>query len=131
MGYRSDVIAVLTCTKDPKNLLAALGEFTRKNPEDWGALQMEFRWMSPEPEIHVDQERGILTLEVRDVKWYEEFKEVKAFNKLWDFCRDEWEGISGHRWRLGEELEDVHQEWFGEYDVLDTIQFTRDINLTI
>ena len=90
-------------------------------------LQNKFRWKWSEPELLYSREKGILFLECHDVKWYDDYPDVAAWNKLWEFCRDEVEGISGNLWRLGEDNDDIYNDWFGDYYVTDMIRFERNV----
>lgn len=127
MGYRSDVLAVLASVHKPEDLVNAMEEFRVKRPEEWALLQNKFRWKWSEPELLYSREKGILFLECHDVKWYDDYPDVAAWNKLWDFCRDEVEGISGNLWRLGEDNGDIYNGWFGDSYVTDMIRFERNV----
>jgi len=46
-------------------------------------------------------------------KWYSEYEDVKAWYQLWEDMQDI-EGISGYFCRVGEEMNDVETEEFGD-----------------
>lgn len=129
MGYRSDVTAIFYFTTYPpadrdfadkaKALLdlwyADLKETTLFK-EQWG------------DECFSAVERGYV-FEIEDVKWYDTYKDICDYNAMVEkFCNDfidneQLDGGSGlHRMfcyefvRIGEEMEDIQQEFRGAVD---------------
>ena len=122
MGYRSDVGAVIRVDKDCPDPDRVFTEFIGKvkligdvffngwNPDDYGWGDRRFVFF------------------VSDVKWYEGYEEVQAFEAIWNLA-SETEGLSGYFVRIGEEYEDIEVNSFGIEPPGDEVCPVRSIHL--
>lgn len=111
MGYRSDVAALFYAT-DKKDFPVIKLWLEENFPMD--TFKEYVRWF----------DRGMVFHET-DVKWYDDYEEVKAFDaarkKFIDmFCKDGHEGVQGayEFMRVGESYDDVEDDYCGDYDGL-------------
>lgn len=141
MGYRSVVAYTIRSTAlaqsngspTEEELLQAkmsfnlfLAEAKMKHPVAFGDEGME-----------VDEENLAINYLAENVKWYEDYDEVKDHHALIDLCK-EWveesdvpfkggnKNLGGIFMRIGEELDDLTEEEWGEAD-WDWIQMSRQI----
>ena len=111
MGYRSDVAAAFYAV-DVKDFPVIKLWLQENFPKEF---EESITWF----------DRGMVFHET-EVKWYDDYEEVKAFEaareKFIDmFCKDEHEGaVSGafEFMRVGEQYDDVETDYCGDYDNL-------------
>jgi len=122
MGYRSDVAAVFYVTDKQK-----LPEIKLWLTENFPVEEFDscVRWFT-----------NGMVFECDDVKWYDTYPDVEAFNtaveKFVDmFCKGDKEKFEGayEFIRIGEEYEDVEVIREGDYDYL--LEFNRSIGTTV
>jgi hypothetical protein len=144
MGYRSDVMAVFYARDLPKSEehqgfnernRAKLKLFMSENfPESWrGETESN---LGDDGLTMLDKpNRLIFEFKVTDVKWYEGYKDVIAFEQFWDKFRElveaEPEGDDPCDWagefiRLGENTDDIEERCVGDNEWL--IQVSRVID---
>jgi len=124
MGYRSEVAYKI--------------KFEKKD-DFWGFIA-EAK-LDPETALcfHEDEEDYFKVLEdeyeIRfycdSVKWYESYPEVMAHQALWDKASerdDEGIEVSGAFCRIGEETEDMVEEYFGE-DPYEMVRISRSLEI--
>jgi hypothetical protein len=69
--------------------------------------------------VKVDEFNFALNFFADHVKWYEDYEDVKAHNALQDLSKswaDENKHIGGIFMRIGEEMDDIVEEAWGEHD---------------
>jgi hypothetical protein len=69
--------------------------------------------------VKVDEFNFALNFFADHVKWYEDYEDVKAHNALQDLAKswaDENKHIGGIFMRIGEEMDDIVEEAWGEHD---------------
>lgn len=80
--------------------------------------------------VVVDEDNMAINFLAEDVKWYEDYEDVKGHEALIDLSKswveDENKYIGGIFMRIGEELDDLVEEEWGEAD-WDWIQMSRQI----
>ena len=80
--------------------------------------------------FEVDEEHYEIRLLAEDVKWYAEYPEVKCHEKLFDKARERYDenevGVDGAFCRVGEEMEDLVEEYFGD-DPYDMVCISRQV----
>jgi len=121
MGYRSDVAYTIRFTGDDdtavkQSFYVFLAEAKTKFPS---AFSDEC--------LKVDEKNYALNFFAESVKWYEDYEDVKCHEGLIDLAR-EWcsetdepfkgnnKYIGGIFMRIGEETDDIVEDYFGEYD---------------
>ena len=131
MGYRSTVAYTIRFTGDndtavEQSFYIFLAEAKNKFPS---ALNDEC--------LKVDEENYALNFFAESVKWYEDYDDVKCHEGLVSLAR-EWcsetdvpvkgnnEYIGGIFLRIGEETDDIVEDYFGEYD-FQWMQISRSI----
>lgn len=119
MGYRSDVGAVILADNKDKHVFKQfIGRVKLVVPEffeDWN-----------EKVLGYNETR--LTFFVDGIKWYEDYDEVKNFEKVWKLAQD-MIGMSGRFVRIGEEDDDIEQDSFGDADTYNYIYLVRHIEM--
>ena len=105
MGYRSDVTAIFYC--DDMKDYPSMKLFINENL-GYG----ETEWMREH--IHEDSvgERKYVYFRADDVKWYETYSDVKAFDEFLEAFRKIADGDNDLKWayefaRIGEDLNDI------------------------
>jgi hypothetical protein len=124
MGYRSNVAYTIRFTFTPQeneedarnSFYVFLAEAKTKFPTAFG-----------DECLKVDEENYALNFFAENVKWYEDYDDVKCHEGLVDLAR-EWcsetdvpfkgnnQYIGGIFMRIGEETDDIVEDYFGEYD---------------
>lgn len=124
MGYRSDVAYLIKFAK--KDDFIGFVTECRLSPDTQKCFE--------DDDFEVDEVQFALRMKVYDVKWYESFEDVQCHTALWDKARaryDEHEvEVSGGFVRIGEELEDVIEEYFGDDEPYDEVRVNRSIDTT-
>jgi hypothetical protein len=64
---------------------------------------------------------GAFIMHGNDWKWYPDYPDVMAWNEMWESMQ-EIKGISGYFCRVGEELDDIETEEFGDDPCYDYFQ---------
>ena len=125
MGYRSEVAYKIAFNMkedfwgfiaesklDPETSLC----FTEEE-QDW--------W-----DFEVDEEKYEIRFLAQAVKWYDEYPEVKChlnlFEKARERCDEEQVEVDGAFCRVGEESDDVTEEYFGD-DPYEMVQISRQV----
>ena len=107
MGYRSDVRMIISGPKD--ELLAAFTSFALGGmPKEW---LDEFIVADDGPGRAV----AILGHGGTDWKWYYDYEDVQAYERIWDHFQERDDIFSGAFTRVGEDFEDVERRYFGSY----------------
>lgn len=57
---------------------------------------------------------GIYRLQFNDWKWYESYPDIQAFERLWDSAAQQDDMLSGWRWRIGEDDNDIEHASFND-----------------
>lgn len=107
MGYRSDVRMIISGPKD--ELLAAFASFALEG------VQKE--WLD-EFIIADDGSRqavAILGHGGTSWKWYDDYEDVQAYERIWSYFGERDDVFSGAFIRVGEDSEDIEQRYFGAY----------------
>lgn len=108
MGYRSDGGMVIFGPKDIMTAHLTSLRLTQTNKEPWTC---------PEVQTYELGDNLVWRLEYADWKWYESYDDIQEFERIWSLSRDEEDqGISGFRWRFGEDDDDNEYGQFGEDD---------------
>lgn len=107
MGYRSDVRMIISGPKD--ELLAAFASFVLEGVQkEW---LDEFIIADDGP----GQAVAILGHGGTNWKWYDDYKDVQAHVRIWNYFSGRDDVFSGAFVRVGEDSEDVEQRYFGSY----------------
>lgn len=106
MGYRSDGGIVIYGPKD--KMLSHL-TMLRMTPEVANV------WKENHHTIFDKGDFTVWHFEYSGWKWYPDYEDVQAYEKLWDLSCEapESQEISGFRWRFGEDDDDTEQDSFG------------------
>ena len=104
MGYRSAVKAIVYGDKETLRGYMAIEKLRDKNVFQEFEGRLELKYM-------VD-EYAVLDLTLDDVKWYEGYDDVAAWERFMRDCVDH--GLNYEFVRLGEELNDIETEQNGE-----------------
>ena len=119
MGYRSEVAYAIQF-KDAD----ALKEFVGLH-----AINEDTREALNECELSNDDQPALL-FKAEDVKWYDNFEEVQAHNKLLDSVDEAFDDRAGYYYlRLGEESDDNEEKQGGFHELIpwDAFNFRRYI----
>jgi len=127
MGYRSQVAGIISVDKhrveDEKGSLC--WDYDRaKFTEMIGFIKLtKFYevWNTRADGKHFGWKDGVFILYGNDWKWYPDYEDVRAWNDLWHSMQ-EVEGISGYFVRVGEEMNDVETDEFGDDPCYDYFQ---------
>lgn len=107
MGYRSDIRIIISGPKD--ELLAAFASFVLEGVQkEW---LDEFIIADDGP----GQAVAILGHGGTNWKWYDDYEEVQAYERIWNYFSGRDDVFSGAFVRVGEDSEDVEQRYFGSY----------------
>jgi hypothetical protein len=139
MGYRSEVAYTIRFIPTNDDFVAqhrikAKDSFytflaeAKANAET--ALAFGWMWSKEQGDgMVIDEENLSINFTAVHVKWYDEYPEAKANNKLFDLAQ-EWEEdneyIGGIFVRIGESMDDVIEECWGTGDY-EWLSVTRDI----
>jgi hypothetical protein len=136
MGYRSTVAYTIRFTPTPDNNVdSPTEEAVKKCKESFycflaeakvkcsGAFEEDFG-------VVVEEDDMAINFLAEDVKWYEDYEQVKAHTALQELSQSwvemENKHIGGIFMRIGEEMDDVVQEAWGEHD-WDWMHLSRQI----
>lgn len=107
MGYRSDVRMIISGPKD--ELLAAFASFALEGVQkEW---LDEFIIADDGP----GQAVAILGHGGTDWKWYNDYEDIQAYERIWSYFEGRDDVFSGAFIRIGEDPEDVERRYFGDY----------------
>lgn len=107
MGYRSDVRMIISGPKD--ELLAAFASFALEGVQkEW---LDEFIIADDGP----GQAVAILGHGGTDWKWYIDYEDIQAYERIWSYFEGRDDVFSGAFIRVGEDFEDVERRYFGSY----------------
>ena len=135
MGYRSTVAYTIRFTPIYENKDSSTEEMTKQAKESFYTFLAEAKVKHPscfaeEFGVDVDEANMALNFLQEDVKWYEDYDDVKAHESLIQLSKDwvdmENKHIGGIFMRIGEEIDDLVEEDWGEHD-WDWIQMSRQI----
>lgn len=107
MGYRSQGEIVI---KGPELVMVphlTMLRMTQTNPDPWKPRK------ESSVRIYRDGEDVVWHLQFDDWKWHTDYPDVAECERIWDESQDI-EGLSGGRWRIGEEDNDIEANHFGE-----------------
>lgn len=138
MGYRSTVAYTIRFTAIPSNNIDSPTEeevkecklsfytfLAEAKVKCAGAFSEEFG-------VKVDEYNFALNFIQENVKWYEDYEDVKVHTALQDLSKAwaemENKNIGGIFMRIGEEMDDITQEGWGEHD-WDWMYISRDIHV--
>lgn len=137
MGYRSTVAYTIRFTPQvhSSELLSPTDEEVKQCKESFYCFLAEAKVKHPtcfseEFGVDVDEANMALNFLAEDVKWYEDYEDVKAHTALQDLSKAwaemENKHIGGIFMRIGEEMDDMVQEAWGEHD-WDWMHLSRQI----
>jgi hypothetical protein len=136
MGYRSDIGGVFSVdawryepeTKEKQRLAIA------KYKEMMGFIKLsKFYELMQHAEVDrnaIGWRSGEFYFYAQSWKWYPDYDVVSAWNELWESMQ-EVEGISGYFCRVGEEINDIEQEDFGDEPDFDAFQPYTGMNCDV
>ena len=121
MGYRSDVGLVIR--RDEKGAikipeLLAMAKVAGVDPAIWEGAD------------RVDSEDDVFVFLMTDTKWYDDYPEVKALEKLMEIA-EKAEGFSYRFVRIGEEEDDIETKVHGDDPPYDCIGLDRSIAMNV
>jgi hypothetical protein len=121
MGYRSSVAMLITTDDRNERKIEELMihlKLAQVSLKDWtGQYEQDIGWNYHTFAFRVD-----------DVKWYSDYPEVQAIEKVWEIAQQV-EGLSGVFMRVGEEADDVEELNFGQDPPYDRAFIVRQIVL--
>ena len=107
MSYRSDIRILISGPKD--ELLAAFASFVLEGVQkEW---LDEFIIADDGPGLAV----AILGHGGTNWKWYDDYEDVQAYERIWNYFSGRDDVFFGAFVRVGEDSEDVEQRYFGSY----------------
>ena len=125
MGYRSTVAYTIRFTPNPENSPYKTLDGVKEAKESFYVFLAEAKVKHPtcfseEFGVEVDESNFALNFLAEGVKWYEDYEDVKAHEALVQLSRDwvdmENKNIGGIFMRIGEEMDDLVEDSWGEYD---------------
>lgn len=124
MGYRSDIAYKIKFFKK-EDFWGFIAE-SKLDPE----TSLCFDNKENEDKFEVDEEKHEIRFLAEGWKWYTDYPEVKAHEALWEKarerCDEELLDVEGAFCRIGEEMEDIVEEYFGE-DPYDMVRVSRQV----
>jgi hypothetical protein len=123
MGYRSNVAYTIRFTgDDDKAIEQSFYCFLAE-------AKLKFPSAVSDTDLKIDEKNFRLNFFASDVKWYEDYEDVKCHMSLLQLAQDWAENVDeengdtkGNKYiggifvRVGEETDDITEEFFGEYD---------------
>lgn len=110
MGYRSDVRIAFYGSKEA--VCALLTRFRMEHGDDYA------KYIKPDMNVfELNDDTVCVAFEFNDVKWYDDYDDVKVFSKLYSMAidlSDEGSDLSGELVRIGEDIGDATEDHFGE-----------------
>lgn len=135
MGYRSTVAYTIRFTAESNGVDSPTDEEVKKCKASFYTFLAEAKVkyggaFSEEFGVVVDEFNFALNFLAEDVKWYEDYEDVKTHEALVQLSKDwvdmENKYIGGIFMRIGEEMDDLVEESWGEHD-WDWMQMSRQI----
>jgi hypothetical protein len=113
MGYRSDVRAVIYGPSD------TLQRFVTSAKLD-NTHKKVFEYFADSLRVYTVDGRSMLDLECGDVKWYDDYEDVRAWHDFMDLVDTDatWDGLEYEFVRVGEEDGDIEKESSNDPDGL-------------
>jgi hypothetical protein len=131
MGYRSTVAYTIRFTPDPENSPYKTLEGIKQAKASFNVFLAEAKsklsGAFDDKCLVVDEDNMAINFFADDVKWYEDYEDVKCHEALMDLSK-EWteesevpfkggnKNIGGIFMRIGEEMDDIVGEGWGEHD---------------
>jgi hypothetical protein len=124
MGYRSMVAYTIRFTAQSNGVDSPTDEEVNQCKASFYTFLAEAKskfsgCFTEEFGVKVDEFNFALNFFADHVKWYEDYEDVKAHNALQDLSKswaDENKHIGGIFMRIGEEMDDIVEEAWGEHD---------------
>jgi hypothetical protein len=125
MGYRSSVAFVLSVDgydkAVPENVekFKALVGFFKLS--EFYAIGTNEDYALQKGDAHgqgIGWKDGCIMFHAEDWKWYPDYSIVQAYDKLWEQMQG-LDGVSGYFSRVGEEIDDIVEETFGDDPMFD------------
>lgn len=134
MGYRSIVAYTIRFTAQSNGVDSPTDEELKQCKASFYTFLAEakskFSGVFDDEGVVVDEGNLAINFLAEDVKWYEDYEDVKAHTALYElsqsWAEDENKHIGGIFMRIGEEIDDVVQEAWGEHD-WDWMSMSRQI----
>ena len=126
MGYRSQVAGIISVDKVRKedeqgSLYYDYDRAKFKEMIGFIKLTKFYELWSESEKESFGWKDGAFIMHANDWKWYPDYPIVQAWDELWT-AMQEIEGISGYFCRVGEELDDIETEEFGDDPCYDYFQ---------
>lgn len=126
MGYRSQVAGIISVDKvliKPESGESYYDYDRVKFKEMIGFIKLTkfYELWSESDKDSFGWKDGAFILHGDDWKWYPSYPDVQAWDELWT-AMQEIEGISGYFCRVGEEMDDIETEDFGDDPCYDYFQ---------
>ena len=126
MGYRSQVAGIISVDKvliKPESGESYWDYDKAKFKEMIGFIKLTkfYESWSESDNDAFGWKDGAFIMHASDWKWYPDYPIVQAWDELWT-AMQEIEGISGYFCRVGEELDDIETEEFGDDPCYDYFQ---------
>lgn len=124
MGYRSTVAYTIRFTPRAEGISSPTEEELKECKESFYTFLAEAKVKCSgafgDKDMKVDESNMAINFLVENVKWYEDYEDVKCHEELIDLSKA-WEemenkNIGGIFMRIGEEMDDIVQEEWGEVD---------------
>ena len=134
MGYRSTVAYTIRCTPNPENSPYKTLEGMKEARESFytflAEAKVKLSGAFADESLNVDEDNLAVNFIAYDVKWYEDYEDVKVHEALIQLSKDwvdmENKHIGGIFMRIGEEMDDIVEEGWGEHD-WDWLSISRQI----
>lgn len=121
MGYRSDVAMLITTDDRSQRKIEELMIHLKLS-------QISLKSWTDADDNKIGWNYHTLAFHADDVKWYSDYPEVQAIEKVWEIAQKV-EGLSGVFMRLGESSDDVEELNFGQDPPYDHAFIVRRIVL--
>lgn len=125
MGYRSNVAAVVQVNYDCPNPADVFNRFRAEALLAAPAFDAHWKDYS-----EWDEESHRMTFFVEDVKWYDGYEHVDAFDTVWHIAQNN-PDLSGGFVRVGEEPSDAAEDYFGDDAPYDSVYISRDVHIDL
>ena len=117
MGYRSDVAYVIRfATEEQRDTFV---ELVKHRNDDWTQAILE---------CETEYEEPIITFEVHDVKWYDDYKDVRAHNALMEWAVELYPEAGWRIIQLGEDGQEECNQGGDCDDLWDYLYTSHSIN---
>lgn len=149
MGYRSEVTIIIQAQEDRTLVNESLRKVhgldePTQGEEKWAMFLAEVA-VKPETELtwreissgidggygntlELDKEARRITMNFPDIKWYEGFKDVDSYMALFHSVKPYEDYIDAIYLRIGEDLEDMEEEVYGDGYQLASIERSIEID---